>query len=1528
LKTRVFFCLVGIAFLLCASKIAKAATTNFIWVGVNSTVWTDPGNWGDATTLTYPISNYPGQLSAADIANIGTINLVPYGYSLANQPVLSTSKTIGQLNFGQYYTNKLTISSGITLTINGSITNNASTNTTIAGPGTIIGTSGITVNSGGTLTASTTIAGASLTMAGGTLSMGSAVTVTGSVTVNGTSTISGGATLTAASSTVNAATLNLNTPLSLSGAFTAASGNTVNSNGSGTITAASLAITAGTFSLNAAVTLSGGLTINNGNTTFNSTALTKTASMSTGTGTLTLDGALIIGSSGITVNGTTINGSSVAAITTTGGGGLNLTSATVTLNGVLTINGVVQAPGPGGTASTLTTNATGNTLSGGIYDHTGSNLTWNGSGTSTCSAGDVSSGQTLTIGAGNTINFTGPLEMHSSAVDGNLVNGGNITMTNASMFSDNLSSGSTSPITNLAGGTITLTGPSAQLSGGSFTNISNSGTITANTGTQINTGALGIITNNSTGVITMTSATMSMNGNPSTLSNAGTINFTSSTLNAGGNSPVIGNTGTINASALTANLTGNGLSFNNGGTITSTSATTYKFSGSPQTITNSGNFSLDASTITNSGSNNPIVNSGNFTLANASTITVSGGGSSPVTNSGHFISTSSAINFNAGTGNAVSNTGVFSATSSPVTFGGGAWTLTNSGTFSAISGSTISMPGNSSYISNTAGTFTVTSSNISLTGQPVYIQNSGTGTFNASGSTIGLAQSDYIQQTSSNAVTINGTSTVNFGVGSYISTSSSSGAFYAGTSGSSCILNLINQNANISNSGKFYLGSTSIIYPTANNAQITNNSGGLFTLQSDVNGTAAIASLNSAASCSGTFSVERYFQGSTLYDNTKKRWYGRNYRIISSPVNIGGGNNAFGLNYIVGFTAGLTTTANSLTNAFVTGCTGGSTAAGNPSLYLYNETLVPNNSTFTSGNFIGITNITNSSSTGSTPAGAITTSAGATAYNIPVGNGVLFFFRGNASSWATRTASPYIAPENVTLTSTGSINQQSITVKNWYNSSSSTLGYTVTGIGTGSNTNTAVRGFNMVGNPYPSSIDWNSSFSGTGITRTNINPTIWVFNPVTNQYDTWKTTSSSTGVSNVGGSATNIIASGQGFFVQANLASPALVFTEAAKSPASQLTGGNLLMGTPAQNAVQQLLRLRLSIDTLNYDDIAIGFNSAASTKYNGQEDAEYLPGINANEGLSSYSSDSVRLAINFLPLPKQNQQVIKLDVEARLSGLYKFQRTTLDAIPQIYEIWLMDSYKRDSLDLRNNSTYAFNVDLADINSYGSNRFRLIIRQNAALGIHLLDFTATRTSSGGAQVVWKTENEQNYTNFTIERSSNGGVTFDVLGGVLSSAQGTYSFLDKNPPATADQYRLRVEDLNSAISYSNVVTLTFGNAVGTVAVSNISVYPNPATNVINLTIKPKLNTISYSSNLSALQQLSVTPDLTSAQTNTTGTPSYKIKIISITGSVITTATSSQPIWQNNVGNLLPGTYIIQVVNSNDTSLVGKSTFVKL
>ncbi|HEY4196794.1 MAG TPA: T9SS type A sorting domain-containing protein, partial [Mucilaginibacter sp.] len=239
-------------------------------------------------------------------------------------------------------------------------------------------------------------------------------------------------------------------------------------------------------------------------------------------------------------------------------------------------------------------------------------------------------------------------------------------------------------------------------------------------------------------------------------------------------------------------------------------------------------------------------------------------------------------------------------------------------------------------------------------------------------------------------------------------------------------------------------------------------------------------------------------------------------------------------------------------------------------------------------------------------------------------------------------------------------------------------------------------------------------------------------------------------------------------------------------------------------------------------------------------------------------------------------------------------------AVPKLYEIWLMDAYQKDSVNLSVNNLYGVDINKADSASFGTNRLSLVIRQNPALAYQLLNFTASKMPAAPqVQVVWKTVNEQNYTNFTVERSIDDGKTFDILGGLQGTGAGTYSLLDKNPITGQNLYRLKQEDINNTITYSNVVTIQYSDLSNN-SLDNLNLFPNPASSSINLAII-------------------ATPDQTAT---------YNIKFVNSSGLVVKQVNSSQPSWQGNISSLKPGTYFVNVFSNKDQSLVGRTKFVKL
>ncbi len=153
----------------------------------------------------------------------------------------------------------------------------------------------------------------------------------------------------------------------------------------------------------------------------------------------------------------------------------------------------------------------------------------------------------------------------------------------------------------------------------------------------------------------------------------------------------------------------------------------------------------------------------------------------------------------------------------------------------------------------------------------------------------------------------------------------------------------------------------------------------------------------------------------------------------------------------------------------------------------------------------------------------------------------------------------------------------------------------------------------------------------------------------------------------------------------------------------------SLNQDTVSNDTTKGYLRIQLAEDATNFDNILIDFNPAAHAAFVRSEDAPSMSGMGA-ESLSSLSSDNVALAINQLPLVSSGTTVA-LKVNAKTSGLYKINLLTISSIPATINIWLKDNYKKDSLDFRLYSTYAFNLDKADTNSFGSHRFTVVLRR-------------------------------------------------------------------------------------------------------------------------------------------------------------------------------------------------------------------------
>ena len=682
-------------------------------------------------------------------------------------------------------------------------------------------------------------------------------------------------------------------------------------------------------------------------------------------------------------------------------------------------------------------------------------------------------------------------------------------------------------------------------------------------------------------------------------------------------------------------------------------------------------------------------------------------------------------------------------------------------------------------------------------------------------------------------------------------------------------------------SGLFSVNSAGMLKMLGTSSSTVLNAGGLLTLASDVNGSATVAAIN-GPSITGNVNVQRYITGGAANY--------RGYRLLSSPVSTSLTSGIVNINYLI----------NSVYLTGTSGTSGGFDGGHSPSLYLFRDNLVPSNTTFTSGNFRGINNITSAPS--------YVMDIDGSGFSIPAGNGYMLFFRGDRSvaTFTAETTTTYV-PTSTTLTAVGTLNQGQVTVKDWFTPSSGNLDYsTVSG-------DVNIQGFNLAGNPYASSIDWdtyNTTAISTGIYAPNTTGFVYVLDSKSKNYNVYQ--AGMGGAGTLASSGSNIIPSGQGFFVVAASASGQLVFNESAKvNTQATAAGGNLFLALQQKPKAEpdRYLHLELIKDSVNKDGIILSLSKTASANYSMNEDAAYKTG-NGSVSLASRSADGIALAINATPYPAKAQP-IPLTVGAAADGTYMFNMDELKHIPDVYDIWLKDAYGKDSLDIRHNPAYSFSILKSDTNSYGANRFSLVIRKDPSRNVHLLNFTANKIINA-VKTVWTAENEEDYTNFALQKSTDGS-SFATIDTLESSSLGTYSYTDEHPQTT-NYYRLRMTDVAGSVTYSEIIAVMYGTAVKTGSGNSISIYPNPTNGVINV----------------AVHQGTVATAGLNPAANTTAAASrtYDIRITNMTGEVLKTVTSASATWQNDVSSLLPGTYIIQVFSHGTGTVTGRSTFVKL
>ena len=138
------------------------------------------------------------------------------------------------------------------------------------------------------------------------------------------------------------------------------------------------------------------------------------------------------------------------------------------------------------------------------------------------------------------------------------------------------------------------------------------------------------------------------------------------------------------------------------------------------------------------------------------------------------------------------------------------------------------------------------------------------------------------------------------------------------------------------------------------------------------------------------------------------------------------------------------------------------------------------------------------------------------------------------------------------------------------------------------------------------------------------------------------------------------------------------------------------------------MLKIKLCKDSVNTDETTFVFNHSSSTRFCYNDDALYFTGF-GQVSLASISTDGRDMAI--FSLPYTAEMSIGLDARVKTDGDYLLKISYERKIPSNIQVWLKDSYLKDSLDV-GKGNYHFNVVKADTNSFGKRRFKIVLKEN------------------------------------------------------------------------------------------------------------------------------------------------------------------------------------------------------------------------
>jgi len=226
-------------------------------------------------------------------------------------------------------------------------------------------------------------------------------------------------------------------------------------------------------------------------------------------------------------------------------------------------------------------------------------------------------------------------------------------------------------------------------------------------------------------------------------------------------------------------------------------------------------------------------------------------------------------------------------------------------------------------------------------------------------------------------------------------------------------------------------------------------------------------------------------------------------------------------------------------------------------------------------------------------------------------------------------------------------------------------------------------GFNLIGNPYPSAIDWKAS---TGWTRSNLMESgggydMWIWNPATNNYGVYNSLAS-TGTNGI----SNFIAPMQGFFVRAD-SNATINMTNDIRA---HTNASNWLKPRSNKNYENpENIKVKITSQLgLGSDEVLLQFGAASN-----QAGAAKLYSTIKTAPSAYLSTGKGELTVRYLT-NTTNNPIIPLAFKPGSDGNYT---VSIDFDTAHYDfVVLEDTKTKTKHDLKDNPTYDFNATIED----------------------------------------------------------------------------------------------------------------------------------------------------------------------------------------------------------------------------------------